>query len=487
VDAETRAAVAETHVSTVFFVGDRAYKLKKPVALGFLDYSTREAREAACHREVELNRRLAPDVYLGVADVFGPDGTRCDHLVVMRRMPTSRRLSALVEQGLATEAMIGAVARQVSVFHANALADEEMSRVATRDAVRANWRQSFEQMRPFVPAMLDADTTRRAEELVEAYLAGRAPLFEARIADERVRDGHGDLLADDIFMLDDGPRILDCLEFDDRLRFGDVLNDVAFLAMDLEFHGSPALAGALMERWRELTGETHPASLAHHYIAYRAHGRAKVACLRAAQGDAAAVADARTHLDLTLAHLEHARVAMVLVGGLPGTGKSTLAEGIARTRGWAVLHSDEIRKELSGLPAEAHADAGFGEGIYSRQYTERTYAELLRRAERMASMGESVVVDASWTGAASREAAVRVAQRTHTELHQFRCESPRDVAAYRLSTRGARYGSDATPAIAVAMHEVADDWRDAVRVDTDRPPADVLASVLQQVPGAPAM
>src|SRR5207248_5092618 len=168
-----------------------------------------------------------------------------------------------------------------------------------------------------------------------------------RIALGAVRDGHGDLQAEDIFCLDDGPRILDCIEFDDRLRHVDVLADVAFLAMDLERLGAPEAAATFLARYREFARESYPPSLAHHYIAARAHVRCKVACLRHRQGDDGGADAARGLLDLTARHLEAARVRLVLVGGLPGTGKSTVAAALADATGWVVLRSDEVRKDVA--------------------------------------------------------------------------------------------------------------------------------------------
>ena len=265
------AAVAETHVSVLLFVGDRAYKLKKPVALGFLDFSTCEAREAACRREVELNRRLAPDVYLGVADVIGPDGRPCGHLVVMRRMPAEGRLAALVRAGVDVSDGVRQVARLVAGFHERCATSPEIAAAGAVDAVRRNWEDNVRQMAPFVGAVLDPDLASRAARLASRYLDGRRALLEHRAATGMVRDGHGDLLAEDIFLLDDGPRVLDCIEFDDRLRHGDVLADVAFLAMDLERLGAPRPAAQFLDWYREFSGHPHPTSLQDHYVAYRAH------------------------------------------------------------------------------------------------------------------------------------------------------------------------------------------------------------------------
>jgi aminoglycoside phosphotransferase family enzyme len=247
-DAVDHAAVIETHAAVLFFVADRAYKMKKPVDLGFLDFRSRADREVVCHREVELNRRLAPDVYLGVADVLGPDGRPCEHLVVMRRMPADRRLSALVRSGVPVSGHLRRLARMLAAFHATAPRGPEISVEGTRDALRQRWTDTFTMLRPFRGRVLDAGVAARVEQLTHDFLAGREALFDDRIATGRIVDGHADLLADDIFCLDDGPRVLDCIEFDDRLRHVDVLDDAAFLAMDVEHLGAAGAARDFLDR-----------------------------------------------------------------------------------------------------------------------------------------------------------------------------------------------------------------------------------------------
>src|SRR5688500_18692375 len=195
---EPYAGVAETHSGVVFFVGDRAYKIKKPVAFGFLDFRSRESREAVCHREVELNRRMAPDVYLGVADIRGPDGETCDHLVVMRRMPAARRLSTLVRSGAPVAEEVRQIARLLAAFHATAQRGPEISAQGTRDALLGRWDATFAQLRPFHGGVLDAGAAAEVEDRTHAFLAGRAPLFAARVAGGHIVDGHADLITDDI-------------------------------------------------------------------------------------------------------------------------------------------------------------------------------------------------------------------------------------------------------------------------------------------------
>ncbi|NDU71514.1 AAA family ATPase [Actinomadura sp. DSM 109109] len=462
------AAVAETHIGVVFFTGDRAYKLKKPVNLGFLDFSTRERRERACREEVRLNRRFAPDVYLGVADVLGPDGEACDHLVVMRRMPADRRLSTLVKAGAPVRDALRDTARILAAWHARAPRGPRIAAEETRDAVRGRWHDSFEQARPFQGAVLDTGAAAETEDLADEFLAGRGPLFDARIADGRVVDGHGDLLAGDVFCLDDGPRILDCLEFDDRLRYLDGLDDAAFLAMDLERLGATEHAERFLGWYAEYAADPAPSSLRHHYVAYRAFVRAKVACLRHRQGAPDAAAEARAYADVALRHLRAGRVGLIMVGGLPGTGKTSLAGALADRLGCTVLSSDRIRKELAGLTPADPASAPYGSGIYTPEWGRRTYRELALRAARLLQMGETVILDASWTSKANRDLLAAVAEQEHAHLTRLRCEAPEAVCAERMRTRP-RGASDADAGIAAAMRTDSAPWPGSVAVDTGGP------------------
>jgi len=228
----------------VFLVGALAYELKKPVCTAFLDFSTRQQRLEACRREVKLNQRLAPDVYLGVTEVTGVDGRPCDHLVVMHRMPEDRRLATLLDAGALLDDPVRQLARMLAAFHAGARRASEITAEGGRDALRARWVDNFAELRRFHETVLDGALMVELERLALDFLDGRESLLASRQRAGRIVDGHGDLLTGDIFCLDDGPRVLDCLEFDDRLRYLDGLDDAAFLAMDLEYRGAAELARA---------------------------------------------------------------------------------------------------------------------------------------------------------------------------------------------------------------------------------------------------
>ena len=474
------AQMYETHISIVFMVGDRAYKLKKPVKLDFIDLSTRELRQRCCEREVELNRRVAPDVYLGVSDIVGPDGAVCDHLVVMRRMPADRRLSTLARNGGVTDADLRELAQVLATFHDHAETSPAIAAAGTVDRIGEGWEAGFHEIAPFVGHVLDPRTEEEIQASCRRYLAGRRPLFTDRVTGSKVRDGHGDLLADDVFLLPDGPRALDCLEFDDQLRYGDVLADLAFLVMDLERVGAPDLGIALLDHYGDISRERFPTTLTHHYIAMRAHIRAKVACLRDSQGDPDAADEARRLHEMTRAHLQQGRVALVLVGGAPGTGKSTVAAGIGTQMGWNVIRSDEIRKDLAHVEPTTRLTAAFGEGAYDEASTAATYRGMLERARRHLEFGECVVLDATWHDAAWRHAAAELAASTSSDLVELRCDAPFAVTEQRIRarTRDGHDASDATAAIAAQVEQATDPWPSATRVDTAGDPATALEIAL---------
>ncbi|EQD87437.1 gluconate kinase [Saccharopolyspora erythraea D] len=462
------AGIAESHCAVVAFIGDRAYKVKKPVDFGFLDFSTVQARETACRRELELNRRLAPDVYLDLCRVLDGTGGTCDWIVVMRRMPPSRRLSELVRTGADVRPDLEKLARLLASFHSTARSGPDVAAEGRASALRRRWVDNFAGAERFVGTVLDRGQFDEIVGLALAYVDGRGRLLDERIGRGYVVDGHGDLLAEDIFCLPDGPRVLDCLEFDDRLRYVDGLDDAAFLAMDLERLGAPRLAHQFLRWYREFSGAQVADSLAHHYTAYRAFVRAKVACLRAAQG-AAEAADAAQQLSgIAVRHLRAGQVRLLLVGGLPGTGKTTLAGGLADQLGAVLLRTDVIRKEMPGADDLA-THAGYGQGLYNGSQVHGTYEAMLTRCRALLERGETVVLDASWSSAGERESARSIAQDTHSALAELRCVAPREVAEARIA---GRYGdvSDATADVAVAMSRHFDDWPQATDVDTTRPP-----------------
>ena len=455
--------VVETHGALIFLCGDKAHKVRKPIDLGFLDNRTVRARAEQSRREVELGRRLAPDVYLGVLQVRRPrspdgqdddnDDEIIDHVVEMRRLPERESLAWLVREREAGASRVGdtdivgglgEVARQVARLHADSHRTPEIDAAGDPGVVGGLWTESLEHLRGLsvgedAPGIVDD-----IADLAGAYLRGRGPLLRARIEAGRVVDGHGDLLAADVYLTGDGPRIIDCLEFDDRLRFGDAVLDIGFLAMDLDRSGATDLAVVVLEAYREASGDDAPASLVHHYMAYRALVRAKVAAIRAAQTDSGG-ADARLAVELAARAVDgllRARVRLVLVGGVSGSGKSTVAAPLAAALGAELVRSDLVR--LDPRRSDVARREG-GEGRYSPEAIAAVYAEMLDRAAGHLALGRSVVLDATWLEPRRRAEAETVAADAHAELVEISCTAPRDELARRVTDR-ARAGTDPSEA-----------------------------------------
>ena len=469
----------ESHVSKLIFRDGLVHKLKKPVHFRFIDLSTPAKRELNCRREVDLNRRFSPDVYIGVEDILR-NGRVVDHAVLMHEMPDERRLATMIRRGEDVSRWLDTIAQLIATCHRGAPRSTEISDVATATALHELWEDSLIEIDGLALTAPDRETCVDIRRLAHRFLDGRGPLLTARIAGGHIVDGHGDLLADDIFCLDDGPRILDCLEFDDRLRWGDVLNDVSFLAMDLERLGRRDLATVFMAAYRRHSGESHPATLEDHYVAYRALVRAKVALLRGMDDGRDA---AHAYLGQAHSHLHAGRVRLVVIGGLPGTGKTTLARALSEKLGWPALHSDEIRKEHVGLDPLDHVPSSFGTGLYAPAFIDQTYATMCARARKLLGMGQSVILDASFSNDQHRRLTAAVSVSTFADLRELRCLLPTGEAARRLEARRLydADASDADPEIAAKMAEHFDRWPDALNIGMVPPLAEVLPAVIDHI------
>ena len=470
--------VHRTHISVVLLAGDFAYKLKKPLDLGFLDFSTLEKRREACEAEVRLNRRLAPEVYLGVVPVTpGPDGPRfggegepLEYAVRMRRLPPEATAAARLERGELDAGPLGRVARRIARFHGEAESGPEIARYGRWEVVAGNARENFEQTAGHVGDVVTAAVHARTRELTERELARCRPAIRER-ADRGVpRDTHGDLLLEHVYLFPDREPpgdvvIVDCIEFNDRFRYADPVADAAFPVMDLVVRGRRELARRFADAYFEAADDRGGRDLLELYVAYRAAVRAKVKGIAARQEDAPpeerreARRRARAHWLAALGTLEapERRPALVLVGGLPGTGKSTLARGLADRAGFRVISSDRTRKALAGLPPDADASAPFGRGLYDEGWDDRTYRACLEEADRTLLEGGRALVDASFREERRRRAFVRLARRRTVPVLWLVCRA--DPGEVRRRLAGRRDGaSDAGPEI---YEEAARRWEEA--------------------------
>ena len=464
--------VHETHTGMVVLAGDRAFKAKKPVLTDFLDFRTPEQREGACLREVELNSRLSPDSYLGVAYLTDPAGGPSEPIIVMRRYRDDDRLASMVTRGPdeSVHAVLDTIAGVLARFHERAERSRAIDAQGKVGAVQGRWCENLSELNRYAGTSISGisfESLSRIQRLATDFALGRASLFTRRIEEGCIVDGHGDLLADDIFCVDGEPALLDCLEFDDKLRYVDRIDDAAFLAMDLEFLGRKDLGDHFLERYAVHSGDRAPSSLRDFYIAYRAVVRAKVDCVRVSQGKPEAAKDAARHLAIATQHLESGSVRLALIGGNPGTGKSTVAHALAEKVGAQVISTDDVRRELreSGIIT---GDPGvLDAGLYRRNTVRTVYEVALCRARALLGNGQSVILDGTWRHPQTRAQAHRLATETLSALVELMCFTTVDVAAARIATR--RPGnSDVTPEIAAALGAQHNGRETARQVDTSR-------------------
>ncbi|MDT5345114.1 MAG: uncharacterized protein QOE52_4298 [Mycobacterium sp.] len=457
--------VHETHTGVVVLAGDKAYKAKKPVTTDFLDFSTVDRRERACARESLLNSRLAPESYMGVGHWSDPAGGPAEPVVVMRRYPDSRRLTTLVKRGAPVEGELADIAEALTTFHNRAHHTRAVDAQGKVSAISARWLENLAELAHFTETAAPSELLEQVRSLATKYIAGRTALFGQRIVDERIVDGHGDLLADDIFCMPEGPVLLDCLDFDDHLRYVDCIDDAAFLAMDLEFLGRKDLADYFLDTYCNFAKDDAPASLKHFYIAYRAVVRAKVDCIRSAQKNRDAPTDATRHLMLAVEHLTAGALRMVLIGGAPGTGKTTLAHSLGDRIDAAVISTDDVRRELQ-QHGTVDGDAGIlDEGLYRPEQVAAVYREVIRRARLSLIGGRPVILDGTWRDPRQRRLASALANQTASTLLEIVCWTSVDAAVERVGHRGAS-ASDATPNIARALTVRDDSWDTAHPIDT---------------------
>lgn len=472
---EPYSEVHETHTGLVVLVGELAYKVKKPIRTDFLDFSTPERRERACQRELELNRRLASASYLGVAHLSAEWAGTSEPVLVMKRHPDSSRLATMVRHGQPVTESLMAIAQVLARFHEGAERGRSVAAQGTVAAVKARWEANFVEMQQFVDTVVDRQRLEAAERLAAQFIAGRGLLFAGRVHDGRIVDGHGDLLADDIFCRPTGPEIMDCLEFDDNLRYVDTIDDAAFLAMDLEFLGRKDLGEFFLDQYSRLGADPAPQSLRHFYVAYRALVRAKVDCVRFAQGHSDAAADASRHLDIALEHLHACSIRLAMVGGGPGTGKTTLAHALAERVGAAVISTDDVRRAMQNSGDIGGEAGALNAGLYSDENVAAVYGEVLRQAQIELANGRSVILDGTWRDPHRRGEARQLAIQTQSVGLELKCETSVNSAARRVAARPTGGLSDATPEIATALAN-SQHWPEAHHVDTSQPLSDSVCA-----------
>jgi uncharacterized protein len=474
-----------THISWVFLTDREVWKLKRPVDYGFVDYTTLERRRRCCEDEVRLNRRLAPDVYLGVVPVrlgreghwFGADGEIVDYAVRMRRLADEHSAEALLRRGALTPDHLARLAGRLARFFDDAGSASEAGAI---DAIRGNVVENFVQAQSFVGRFVSQDTFDAVRSWQLGILEREPGRFRARVEQGRIRDGHGDLRLEHVYFEPAEPIVIDCVEFNERLRSGDAAADVAFLAMELTARSRADLAEQFLAAFAVASDDHDLYGVVDFYAGYRAWVRGKVAAFLAADSSTPAekaarkAEEAQSLFTLARAYAEARPGAppVIAVGGVIGSGKSTLAEALGRALGVPVVSSDRVRKALAGVQATERAP----EGAYSAAFSARTFDEVFRRAGVVLDSGRGVVLDATF-----RERALRLRARDLAQRHGRRflfVETVCDEVTLRERLRRRAAGPVISDAGEALLERVRAEFEpvtelgagEHVRVDTTGPP-----------------
>jgi aminoglycoside phosphotransferase family enzyme/gluconate kinase len=484
-----RVVVLETHISYVLLAGEYAYKLKKPVRLPFLDFSTPQLRRRYCRDELRLNRRTAPQVYLDVVPIggdlraprVGVGGPALEHAVRMRRFSQEGLFSRLAARGALQEEHVEALAGALARFHGAIAGGAVPGGIGTAEAIRAPAMENFNEilaLRPNGPARDALEALRR---WTQAEGAALAPTFEARRRGGFVRECHGDLHLGNVVSIGGEAVLFDGIEFAPRFRWTDVMADAAFPFMDLT-RGMERLAWRFLDRYLQRTGDYEGLAVLRFYAVYRAVVRAKIAAVRAGQlgHDDPRRLDALAELDeyLELARRLASRhpPVLALMHGVSGSGKSTAAQALLEALGAVRLRSDVERKRLHGLDPAARTDSAVGGGIYTAEAGERTYRRLAELARTALSAGYPVVIDAAFLERPRRDGLREVARACNAAFRIVSCFAPPEVLRERVGRRSHDIAdaSEAGPEVlerqlalehALAPGEAAY----ATRIDTSRP------------------
>ncbi|MGO9920732.1 MAG: AAA family ATPase [Isosphaeraceae bacterium] len=448
--------VHQTHISVVFLAGEFAYKIKKPVDFGFVDYSTLAKRRHWCDEEVRLNRRLAPEVYLGVAPIAldGPrvrvegTGPAIEWAVKMQRLPETATLRSAVDDDRVDRTTIEELARRIADFHRRADRDGDIAEYGCFEVVARNARENFEQSAAQIGTTVSSSVFERLRTLTEEALVRLRPTIDERASRHVTCDTHGDLRLDHVYLFPQREPpgdmvIIDCIEFNPRFRAADPVADMAFLTMDLIRRGRRDVAACFRDAYFEASGDAQGRVLVPFYLAYRAAVRAKVDGMKAREPEVGEVersvaqAAASAHWLVALGSLEEPRnrPCLVLLGGLPGTGKSTLAQALANRAGFVVIRSDLVRKELAGASGRDPAAASYGAAIYSAEWTERTYRECVRRAAAELRAGKRALIDATFRDESERASALDAAHRWGVPGLLLICQADPALVKDRLDRR----------------------------------------------------
>lgn len=439
----------ETHISWVFITSPFVFKVKKPVNLGFVDFSTLEKRRYFCRRELELNRRLCPEIYREVTPIYEGDsgfsfddatGEIAEYAVKMRELPHGWFLSELVAKGAVGETEINRVIARLASFYESEASPPDIEEWGRPEKLKISTDENFGQVVPFIGNTISTLSFDAIRHYTNKFYAANEMLLKQRIQQHRIRDCHGDLRLDHVHLTPKATTIFDCVEFNDRFRFIDIANDLAFLAMDFDFERQHKLADLLLRNAAREFRDPGMHRLTDFYKSYRAFVRGKVESIQANSETASNPDEHATrakryfHLALRYAAIGSEPRVLVVMGRI-ATGKSTVAKQLASELDWPVFSSDEIRKRLAGLPLACRTPPELRDDLYSDQMTDQTYKELLAKARDAINLDNGVVLDATFGSRAKRIFLRDHCTQAGIQLQVLEVQADQDEIVARLAAR----------------------------------------------------
>lgn len=446
----------QTHISYILLAGDYAYKVKKSLDFGFLNYSTLEKRKHFCFEELRLNQRAAADLYLEVLPItqlgqqvqLAGAGEAVEYTVKMRRFPQHTLLSHRFEQGDLTESLVQDLAIAIAAFHQSAYSDDYIRSFGTVAAIREAFDENYEQTKAYIGGPQTQQQFDETRAYTDRFFAERQDLFQQRVEDGWIRECHGDLHLGNICDWNNQLYLFDCIEFNESFRFVDVMFDIAYIVMDLEAGHRPDLSALFLNTYVEQTGDWQGLEVLPIYVSRQTYVRAKVTSFMLGDPSvsdddkAQASAKAARYYELAWRYAQPKAGQLILMTGLSGSGKSTTARRLAGQLGALQIRSDAVRKHLAGIPLNERG----GDELYTPEMSQKTYDRLLSLGVQLANQGYTVILDAKYDRAVLRQEAIAQAQAHHLPIHLIYCDAPLEVRRDRLNTRSGDI-ADATAAL----------------------------------------
>lgn len=443
-----RVEMVQTHISWVFLAGSYVYKVKKPVDFGFLDFTDLAKRKFYCDEEVRLNQRLSPDIYLGVIPIgrdkgkynWQGQGRVVEYAIRMKRLPADRMMDVLLAQNKVKTGDIDHIVRILADFHIRAATSPVISKYGSLSSIKKNCDENNLQTREFIGQVLSRARFDFLEKYANRFMVKNKSLFQKRIKTGRIRECHGDCYSKNI-CLADKVYIYDCIEFNKRFSCCDVASELAFLAMDLDFYGRYDLSRRLVTRYVKLSGDRDLVKLIDFYKCYRAYVRGKIHAFSSRQAAAGPAKEkqlsmARKYFQLAYQYAGgKEKPRLFVLCGLTGSGKSYLAAKMAKKYSLPVINSDIVRKQLAGLWPGQKRLVGFGQDIYSADFTRRTYQDMLKQAEASLAIGQGIILDATFLQREYLKQAYQMALDNEAEFLVLECYCPEKELRKRFQLR----------------------------------------------------